>query len=82
MFYPRTKTSLPRAQNSSAAPGVFCLITSASLIFQKNSIASLRNITNGFKSRQVSTSRDPGLSEGENKKKFEKYFILFLLQSC
>lgn len=55
---PSYQNFLPRAQNSSA-PGVFCLITSASLIFQKNSIASLRNITNGFKSRQVSTSRDP-----------------------
>ena len=67
MFYPRTKTSLPRAQNSSSAPGVFCFITSASLIFQKNSTASLRNITNGFKSRQVSTSRGQVFLSGKTK---------------
>jgi hypothetical protein len=81
MFYPHSKTFLPRAWNSPSAPGVFCLITSASLIFQKNSIASLRNITTGFKSRQVSTSRDPAFLSGKTKRNLKKYFILFLLQS-
>jgi len=77
MFYPRTETSLPRAQNSSPAPGVFCLITSASLIFQKNSIASLRNITKGFKSRQVSTSRNQVFLSGKTKRNLKNILSYF-----
>lgn len=77
MFYPRTKTFLSRAQNSSSAPCVFCLITSASLIFQKNSIASLRNITNGFKSRQVSTSRAPVFLTGKTKRNLKNILSYF-----
>jgi hypothetical protein len=44
-------------------------VASASFIFQKNScIASLGNITNGFKSRHVSASRNPKFLSGETKR--------------
>jgi hypothetical protein len=76
MFYPHTTIFPPHARNSSSAPGVSLPTTLYN--FRFINLSKEFHCLLGFKSRQVSTSRDPEILSVKTKR-YRLKFVLFLL---